>query len=411
MIVVGAGLAGLAAATRLVAAGRSVQVLEASDGPGGRMRSDVVDGFVVDRGFQVLNTAYSELRRLDVLRHLDLQRLDRGAYLRSGDAVHLLADPRRIPAGVTGLLAGPLGTVGERARLGAFLLAVAYSPVGVLRRGRDVPFRDLLQRYRIDGAPTEHFLRPFLSGVLQEDELTTSSRFASYVLRTFVRGDVVVPAAGMGALPALLAARLPPGTVRTGQVVEEVRPRAVDVRGGGTVRTVRTGAVIVAADPVGAARLLGLPAPVMHAITTTWHATLTPPTARPMIALDTEGGPVANSVVMSNAAPSYASGSSAPGGRALIASSSLGPEPLPDDVLRAALARLWGVDTATWQQIAETRVPQAVPALPGGTRRSVRVRVAPGLLVAGDWRESPSSQGALRSGRRAAEALLADGDS
>lgn len=400
VIVVGAGLAGLAAATRLVAAGRSVRVLEASDAPGGRMRSDVVDGFVVDRGFQVLNTAYPELRRLDVLRHLDLRRLDRGAYLREGQALHLVADPRRIPAGAAGLLTGPLGTLAERVRLGAFLLGVAYSPVGLLRRRADQPFREALHRHGIDGAPTEHFLRPFLAGVLQEDALTTSSRFAEYVLRTFVRGDVVVPAAGMGALPALLAARLPPGTVRTGRVVTAVRPGEVDVDGEGTVRA---GAVIVAADPVGGARLLGLPQPAMHAITTTWHATGTPPTDRPMIALDTEGGPVANSVVMSNAAPSYGSG-----GRALIASSNLGPDPLPDDVLRSTLARLWGVDTAGWQQVAQTRVPQSVPALPGGTRRGVRVRVAPGLLVAGDWRESPSSEGALRSGRRAAVALLAD---
>ncbi|WP_375399198.1 NAD(P)/FAD-dependent oxidoreductase [uncultured Amnibacterium sp.] len=404
VVVVGAGLAGLAAATRLVAAGRSVQVLEAADAPGGRMRSEVVDGFIVDRGFQVLNTAYSELQRLDVLQHLDLRRLDRGAYLRSGDALHLLADPRRIPAGVVGLLTGPLGTLAERARLGAFLLGVAYFPVGLLRRRADVPFRDALQRHRIDGAPTEHFLRPFLAGVLQEDALTTSSRFAEYVLRTFVRGDVVVPAAGMGALPALLAERLPTDTVQTGRVVTAVRPGQVDVAGAGTVHA---GAVIVAADPVRASSLLGLPQPTMHAITTTWHATPTPPTDRPMIALDTEGGPVANSVVLSNAAPSYGSG-----GRALIASSTLGPEPLPDDVLRSTLARLWGVDTASWRQVAQSRVPQAVPALPGGTRRSVQVRVtprlAPGLYVAGDWRESPSSQGALRSGRRAAEALLAD---
>lgn len=400
VIVVGAGLAGLAAATRLVAAGRSVLVLESSDAPGGRMRSDVVDGFVIDRGFQVLNTAYPELRRLDVLRHLDLRRLDRGAYLRSGDALHLVADPRRIPAGVAGLLAAPLGTLGERARLGAFLLAVAYSPSGLMRRAADVPFRDLLRRHGIDSDPAEHFLRPFLSGVLQEGALTTSSRFASFVLRTVVRGDVVVPAAGMGALPALLAARLPAGTVRTGQVVEVVRADGVDVRGGGTLRA---DAVIVAADPVGAARLLGLAEPAMHAITTTWHATPTPPTARPMITLDTEGGPVANSVVLTNAAASYGAS-----GRSLIASSSLGPEPLPDDVLRATLARLWGVDTGGWQQIAQSVVPQSVPALPGGTRSSVRVRVAPGLLVAGDWRESPSSQGALRSGRRAADALLAD---
>src|SRR5919202_2856871 len=93
VLIVGAGCAGLAAAIRLVAAGRTVRVLEASDAPGGRMRSDRVDGFTVDRGFQVLNTAYPELRRLDVLHRLDFQALDRGALLRAGDRLHLVMDP------------------------------------------------------------------------------------------------------------------------------------------------------------------------------------------------------------------------------------------------------------------------------------------------------------------------------
>ncbi len=397
-IVVGAGLAGLAAATRLVDAGRSVLVLEASDAPGGRMRSDRVDGFTVDRGFQVLNTAYPELRRLGVLEALPMRTFDSGAYLRAGDDLHLVADPRRVPAGVTGLVRGPLGSPLERARLGALVAAAAYAPAGVLRRRRDEPFRDLLQRHGLAGAPTEHFLRPFLSGVLLEDRLTTSSRFAVAVLRTFVRGDVVVPDGGMGSLPALLADRLG-DRVRYGARVAAVRPGAVDVEGG---TTLRAGAVVVAADPRTAAALLDLPAPAMHAVTTTWHAADRAPVDRPLLVLDTEGGPIVNSVVMTNAAPGYAAD-----GRALIASSTLSAEPLPDAVLTRHLDRLWGVPTAGWQQVAVTRVPHALPALPGGSPLRRPERLTAGLYVAGDHRATPSSQGALASGRRAAESVLA----
>ena len=398
VLVVGAGLAGLAAATRLVAAGRSVRVLEASDAPGGRVRSDRVDGFVVDRGFQVLNTAYPELQRLGVLDALPLRAFDSGAYLRSGDDLHLVADPRRVPAGVAGLIGGPLGSPLERARLGALVAAAAYAPASVLRGRRDEPFRDLLERWGVGGDPTEHFLRPFLSGVLLERDLITSSRFAAYVLRTFVRGSVVVPDGGIGMLPALHAERLG-DRVRYGARVAAVRPGAVDVEGGGTERAE---AVIVAADPRTAAALLDLHEPAMHSVTTTWHAADRAPVDRPLLVLDTEGGPVVNSVVMTNAAPGYSSD-----GRALIASSVLSSEPLPDAVLTAQLDRLWGVPTAGWQQVAVTRVPHALPTLPGGSVLRKPVRLAEGLYVAGDHRDTPSSQGALMSGRRAADAYLA----
>jgi phytoene dehydrogenase-like protein len=399
VLVVGAGLAGLAAALRLTASGRTVRVLEASDGPGGRMRSDVVAGFTIDRGFQVLNTAYPELARLGVLDALPLRRFDRGALLRHGDRLSLVADPRQVPAGMAGLLGGALGSVAERAALGAFVAQVAYGPGDAIRHRPDVPFAEVLRRWRIDGDPTEHLLRPFLAGVLLESELSTSSRFVEAVLRTFVRGEVVVPAGGIGAVPALLASRLPAGAIAYGSPVVAVRPGAVDLEGGGTLAA---GTVVVAADPVRAAGLIGEPAPRMHAVTTVWHAVDEPPVRRPILVLDTEHGPVTNSVVMSNAAPEYGSG-----GRALVASSSLGPDPLPDHLLRSTLTRLWGADTSGWDEVAVTRVPEALPDFPAGSPLRRPERLADGLVVAGDWRATPSSQGALASGRRAADAVLA----
>lgn len=398
VLVVGAGLAGLAAALRLTAAGRSVRVLEASDAPGGRVRSDLVDGFTIDRGFQVLNTAYPELQRVGMPDSLDLRRFVRGALLRDDAGLHLVADPRQVPAGVRGLVTAPLGSVVERALLGAYLGRVTVRPRGRRRAPRDLELREVLRRSGIAGDPTEHFLRPFLQGVLLERELTTSSRFAEFVLRTFALGDVVVPAAGVGALPAGLATRLPAGTIEYGARVEAVRPGEVDVAGVGTRRAE---AVVVAADPVTAAGLLGLEAPAMHAVTTVWHAAAMAPTRRAIIALDTGGGPVANSVVMSNASPAYS-----PDGRAVVATSMLTPEPLPDAVLRPALTHLWGVETADWEEVAVTRVPQALPALPGGSPLRRPARLAEGLYVAGDHRATPSSNGALLSGRRAADAYL-----
>jgi glycine/D-amino acid oxidase-like deaminating enzyme len=393
VLVVGAGLAGLAAALRLTAAGRSVRVLEASDAPGGRMRSDRIDGFTVDRGFQVLNTAYPALRRLGLPDGLGLGRFVRGALLRDAAGLHLVADPRSAPAGTPGLLTAPLGTAVQRAALGAYLAGVTVAPPARVRAARDVELREALARRGVAGAPVEHFLRPFLQGVLLERDLTTSSRFAAFVLRTFALGDVGVPAGGMGALPVALAARLPAGTIEYGARVAAVRPGEVDVAEEGTRRA---DAVVVAADPVAAAGLIGLPVPVMHPVTTVWHAVPRPPTRRPVLALDTEGGPVANSVVMTNAAPTYSAD-----GRALVASSMLGPEPVAAGDAGAALGRRHDAVGGGRRHPRAGRAPRAArrqPAAEAGAARrgALRRRRPPGHPVEpGRARVRPAGGGRL----------------
>ena len=397
VVVVGAGLAGLSAALRVAAAGRSVIVLEADDGPGGRVRTDLVDGFRIDRGFQVLNTAYPELRRLNAVRRLDLRRFTRGAILAGSDHRYRLVDPRQQPARLLGDLRVPLGGWGERARLLALLAGCAYLPARRVKR-RSGSFREQLQRWRVDGTPAENFLRPFLSGVLLESDLHSSAGYVDLLLRTFVRGQVVVPATGVQALPDLLAADLPAASVRYGVQVSAVRADEVETAAG----PIGAGAVILATDPGTAAHWLGFPPPAMHAVTTVWQAAPQAPTRDRLIALDIDNGPLVNSVVMTNVAPDYS-----PDARALIATSYLGTQALPEQVLHAALARLWGVEPTGWTLIATSVIARATPDLPAGSKLRRPVSTPPGMFVAGDWRDTPSTQGALVSGRRAADAALA----
>lgn len=397
-VVVGAGLAGLAAARTLVAAGWQVRVLEASDGPGGRMRTDRVDGFRIDRGFQVLNSAYPELQTLGALAHRDDAVFDRGALLHLAGRHHRVLDPRQQLRAAPGDVTAPVGSVREKVVLAAFLAECGYASPGRIRRRKDVAFRDQLRAWHLDGTVTDRFVRPFLGGVLLESELTTSARFVDFVWRTFARGEVYVPAAGMGEFPATLAANLPEGTISYGARVTAVRPGEVDVG----ERTERADAVVVAADPRTAAGLLGWETPALHAVTTVWHTAPVRPTHEKLIALDSEGGPIVNSVVMTNVAPGYS-----PDGRALIASSNLGVGTLDEQSRRDHLARIWGVDVTNWETVAVSEIRDALPALPGGSPLRKPVIVAPGLFVAGDWRDTPSTQGALVSGRRAARAAIA----
>jgi phytoene dehydrogenase-like protein len=400
VVVVGAGLAGLRAARVLSRRGLDVVVLEAADRPGGRVATDVVDGFRCDRGFQVTNTSYPALRAALDLDALDLRAFEPAAAVRGPDgALHTYADPRRRPALLPRTALDRLLPLRGKAALGAWTGRVlAAGPRRVSAHGARSAAEDLAAA-GVPGAVVERVLRPFLSGVLGEAELATSAAFVRLVWRSFVVGTIAVPGAGMGAIPARLAAGLPAGVLRLGRRVEAVRPGAVRVDG--TELAAR--AVVVATDPVTAAALLpGVAAPRMHALTTLYHVAPTAPAHGPTLHLDGTGGPLANTVVLTEAAPSYS-----PDSRSLVSSSFLGTaERVPEPVVRGELARLYGVPTDDWTHLHTAEIRHALPALPAGSPLRRDVALGDGLFVAGDHRDTPSQQGALVSGRRAAEAVL-----
>ncbi len=403
VIVIGAGLAGLAAARELTSAGIGVVVLEASDGVGGRVRTDEVDGLRLDRGFQVHNTAYPEAARVLDKSALDLRPFLAGAVVQRHGRRYVVADPRRHPRHVLDTVRAPIGSWSDKARLAALSASDAVRPVAQLTAAPERTTADALQSAGLSPEIIDTFLRPFLSGVFLERELATSSRFFHLVWRSFARGVLAVPAAGMGAIPEHLAARLPAGTVRLGAPVADISPGHVVL---GTGQRLACRATIVATDAATAGRLVpGLDTPPMHGCTTYYHLADRSPCALPAILLDgDDGGPVTNTVVISNVARSYASDN-----RVLVSSTVVGQEPAGEIDVLAHLGRIYGVATAGWERVATYPIPEALPAQPppmGSLRR--RVRLDDGLYVCGDHRDTASIQGALVSGRRAARALLAD---
>ncbi|HEY2195457.1 MAG TPA: FAD-dependent oxidoreductase [Actinomycetospora sp.] len=407
VLVVGAGLAGLNAARTVARSGRSVVVCEASDGVGGRVRTDVVDGFLVDRGFQILNTAYPALRAAVDLEALDLRAFVPGAAVRTDDGrLHRLADPRRRPSWAPRTALDSL--LGPRAKLGiaAYTLRSLLVPPSRQSRAPERSAAADLARFGLSGAATERFLRPFLAGVTGDPDLATSSRVVSLFWRTFALGDLTVPSRGIGAVPTQLAARLPAGTVHLSTRVTGLTPSGAGVDVGTDRGRVRAGAVIVAAEGTAAAALLGgrVEAPHPLALTSHYHVTDVPPTRQALLHLDGTGGPIVNTLVLTAAAPSYS-----PDHRHLVVSTVLGSEPLPEPRLRAELERIYGRATASWEHLTTVSVPHALPATPPPTPPRLRreVDLGDGRFVAGDHRDSPSTQGALVSGRRTAQAALA----
>ena len=401
VVIVGGGLAGLAAARRLDRAGVDWHLIEAAGHLGGRVTTDHADGFTLDRGFQILNTAYPRLPALVDLEALDLRLFASGVLVRRNGTLHRLESPLTSPLHAAASLTSGIGTTSDRLRFAALAARCAAYPAARLLAAPELTTDQALRRAGISHRLIEEALRPFLSGVLADRALDTSSHVLAMFLRSFARGRLGVPAAGMTALPAAVAAPLPVSRIHLSTPAVSVRPGAVDTASG--VVTARS--VIVAADPVVACDLLGLPAPAMRSLTTWYFAVDGPPPLRdPILLLDGDRRErLANTTVISNAAPSYA-----PPGRHLVTASAVGASPFPESVVRAELAHLYGVPVSDWQLLSVVPLPPALPAAaPPQSALRKPVALGDGLYIAGDHRDSPSIQGALAGGWRTAGAVLA----
>lgn len=412
VVIVGAGLAGLCCAVELERRDVPWLLVEAADAVGGRVRSDEVDGFVLDRGFQVLLTAYPEARRLLDYDALDLRAFEPGALIRRNGTFHRVSDPLRRPQHALSTLRAPVGSIGDKLRVGLLGARLRSTPTSRLFDGPDVATERRLRDLGLHDDLIDHLLRPLFAGIQLDWSLATSSRAFSFVFAMLARGDNAVPAAGIGAIPAQLAARLDPGRIQLGARVTQADTRSVVIAGQGRLPAA---AVVIATDGPSAASLAAeVPDPGSKQVGCVWFAADTPPVAEPILVLDADrSGPVNNLAVMSRVADGYA-----PPGAELVAASVV-PAPgarvdAPDDDLvpavRAQLRQWFGGTVDGWRHLRTDRIPHAQPRQPAGrlSPPARPVRLADGRYVCGDHRDDASINGAMVSGRRAAEAVAAD---
>jgi phytoene dehydrogenase-like protein len=405
IVIIGAGLAGLACARRLHAAGRSFLICEAADRVGGRVATDICNGYRLDRGFQVLLTAYPEARRLLDYHALDLRRFYPGALVRHGGKWHRVADPFRHPIdGMRGVF-NPIGSLADKLRVG-------WSRLGGFDFSRYATSMTTLEALRAEGysdSMIERFFRPFLSGVFLENQLDTTVRKLEFVMRNFANGDTAIPALGMAEIPLQLAAALPAGKIRLNTRADKIDENGVHLGvhlEGGEILTAK--AVVIATEERGAERFLGQidPPTGSNGCVCLYFTAPSAPVSEPILLLNGEGtGPVNNMTVLSAVSPDYA-----PPGRHLISITVVDPlaaaAPDLEELVRRQLVDWFGDGTNAWELLRTDRISHAVPSQRVAPEKSARVRK--GLYQCGDHCGIASLNTALASGTAAAVAILED---
>jgi phytoene dehydrogenase-like protein len=398
VVIIGAGLSGLVTARVLLGAGLNVALLDAADAPGGRIRTDRVDGMLLDRGFQLLNPKYPQATRTFNLRALRLRAFDPGAVVAHGNRRHVVADPVRMPREALGAIRLPLGSLREKLAFAWWAAQVGYGPADRIKRRDDSSLAEELRRRGIDGALADGVVRTFLAGVLGEDELGTSRRLAELLVRSFVRGMPTLPENGMQAVPDQLAALLPESVLHPSTVAIGLDGTTVHTTAG----VFNARAVVIATDARAAAELLQASAPHTRALTTFYHLAPESPAQHRMVHLDADRrGPLVNSAVLTDIAPSYAPD------RVLVSSTVLGADPSAEmeHAVRRHAGVLYGSDTSRWEHVATYPIVDALPDTPPGTPIRQSVSLGDGVYLAGDHRDTASIQGAIVSGRRVAAAV------
>jgi len=408
VLIVGGGLAGLACARHLHEQGISFQLLEASDAVGGRVRTDHVAGFLLDRGFQVLLTAYPEAQRVLDYSRLDLHAFYHGALIRLNQQSYRVADPFRDPLDAFESLFTPIGTLMDKLRLLRLRQSLRSQSLEKILQGQERTTLEALHEIGFSPSIVSTFFRPFLAGIFLEKELKTSSRMFEFVFKMFSTGLAALPAQGMGAIPAQLAESLPSDAIQLNARVRSISNDLVTLESG---KQLKARAVVVATEGPEAARLVeGIDTPSSSSTTCLYYVAEQDPLGQPILVLNGDGtGLINNLCVLSNVAPSYAQP-----GSSLISVTVLGSPPEDDKTLEGAIRtqlKSWfGLQVNSWRNLRTYRILHALPKqaslVLSEAARPIRIRR--GLYVCGDHRDTASIQGALVSGRRAAETIIQD---
>lgn len=406
IVIIGAGIAGLTCAKYLKDAGIEATILEASDAVGGRVRTDIVDGFKLDRGFQVLLTSYSEARKLLNYKDLRFEIMPSGARIRRGNNFFVMPNPLKNIETAPQALFAPVGSFWDKLKV----LQLNFSVRNALAPDVSHPQKAqttlaFLKDFGYSDAIIERFFRPFFRGVFLEKGLKTDATFFKFLFRQFAQGDVVVPANGMQAIPEQIAAHLNRKQIRLNTPVERIEGKTVFLKNGETIVADK---IVIATDAPVAKKLLNEQyVTPFNSTDCAYFYTDRPLSISGNSYLIINSNPdelIDHFVVLSDIAPTYA-----PAGKTLISVSVVGKNDLSEtDLNQKIQAELtqWFGDTHAWQHLKTYRIPNALPQYFDGSKKYKSLKINDFTFRCGDYTAYPSLNAAMKTGREVAELLM-----
>lgn len=407
VLIIGAGLSGLACAVELAVLNVDFMVLEADDRVGGRVKTDRINGFSLDHGFQVLQTAYPEAQRQLDFDQLDLSPFVPGVMIRIGEQFHRVSDPLRRPFDVLRTLRSPIGSFMDRIRILKLWQDIRSRKTSGIFQSNDQYTIDFLKQYHFSDRMIDRFFKPFFAGACLDPDIKASSRVFQFLFSIFAGGDATLPAQGMGAIPEQMAKKIPADQIRLNARVESIKKGSVTLA---TQETIHCKKIIIAAESPEIHRLLGIPATDSGVgETCLYFSTQTPPVTEPFLMLNANTTGYIRVLTL----PSLVTESYAPPGRVLCAAVVLGKDSHENPSLVKDVSdelTRWFGPQHRWQHLKTYHIPYALPrqAPPMPDPYRVDPQYEDDLYVCGEFQNVPGIQWALLSGRRTAESVWQD---
>ncbi len=406
IVIIGAGIAGLTCAKYLKDVGIDATILEASDAVGGRVRTDIVDGFKLDRGFQVLLTAYPEARKLLNYKDLRFRIMPSGARIRHGNDFFIMPNPLKNIETAPQALFAPVGNFWDKLKVLQLNLSVRNAlPPDASDAQKPQTTRAFLTEFGYSETIIERFFRPFFRGVFLEKGLKTDAIFFKFLFRQFAQGDVVVPENGMQAIPEQIAAHLHPKHIRLNTAVERIEGKTVFLTNGETILADK---IVIATDAPVAAKLLNQQCVTpFNSTDCVYFSTSTPLSilGKSYLIINANANELIDHlVVLSDIAPTYA-----PAGKTLISVSVVGKNDLSEtDLNQKIVAELtnWFGKNHTWQHLKTYRIPNALPQYFADSKTHNSLKINDYTFQCGDYTAYPSLNAAMETGRKVAELLI-----
>lgn len=411
VVIIGAGIAGLCAALQLQNEGLNVKIYDAADAAGGRVRTDKQDGFLLDRGFQVLLTAYPEATRLLDFDQLGLKHFAPGTMIYYHDKFHRLIDPFRNPMGVFSTLLNPIANWADRIKIVALRNRHKRLSIPQLFEQPEQSSLNFLHEWQFSDTMIEAFFKPFLGGIFLDTELQTSSRMLEFVLKMFSEGYAALPAEGIQAIPRQIESQLLKDTIQLNTRVTKVEKNKITLENG---EKINARAILIATDAPQAQQLLGNTATIntqANSVRCIYFAADKPPLAAPILLLNGSGKGIINNVAI----PSLVNPQYAPAGRHLISVSVIQPtNHLTDEQLfiqvRSELRHWFKKEVRYWEYLKTYTIPYALPQSPNlqPLHKDNIQPIQPGIYICGDHLNTPSLNGAMESARLTADTISWD---